>query len=58
MKVFAQEVQVNGWQKTGSPLGNLQKAVAEACGDDAPSFAFDTIQLPVGHDRHTGRREQ
>lgn len=35
MKVFAQEVQVNGWQKTGTPLGNLQKAVAEACGRKA-----------------------
>jgi hypothetical protein len=32
MKVFAQEVQVNAWNKTGSPLGNLQKAVTEACG--------------------------
>ena len=35
MKVFAQEVQVNGWQKTGTPLGNLQKAVTEACGRKA-----------------------
>jgi hypothetical protein len=32
MKVSAQEVQVNHWNKTGSPLGNLQKAVTEACG--------------------------
>jgi hypothetical protein len=32
MKVVAQEVQVNHWNKTGSPLGNLRKAVAEACG--------------------------
>ncbi len=32
MKVVAQEVQVNHWNKTGSPLGNLQKAVTEACG--------------------------
>ena len=35
MKVFEQEVLVNGWLKTGSPLENLQKAVTEACGRKA-----------------------
>ena len=35
MKVFEQEVLVNHWLKTGSPLDDLQKAVTEACGRKA-----------------------
>jgi hypothetical protein len=35
MNVFAQEVLVNNWLKSGSPLENLKKAVGEACGRKA-----------------------
>jgi hypothetical protein len=50
MKVFAQEVQVNHWNKTGSPLGNLQKAVTEACGrKSAPIRVALVSKNRLGH---------
>jgi hypothetical protein len=50
MKVFAQEVQVNHWNKTGSPLGNLQKAVTEACGrKSAPVRVALVSKNRLGH---------
>ena len=64
MKVVAQEVQVNHWNKTGSPLGNLQKAVAEACGrKSAPAGGRDGDPLgdrdeAIGMNRGEGRPEQ
>ena len=50
MKVVAQEVQVNHWNKTGSPLGNLQKAVTEACGrKSAPIRVALVSKNRLGH---------
>jgi hypothetical protein len=50
MKVVAQEVQVNHWNKTGSPLGNLQKAVNDACGrKSAPIRVALVSKNRLGH---------
>ncbi|HYO24130.1 MAG TPA: DUF3326 domain-containing protein, partial [Lacipirellulaceae bacterium] len=50
MKVFAQEVQVNPWNKSGSPLASLQKAVTEACGrKSAPIRVALVSKNRLGH---------
>jgi hypothetical protein len=50
MKVFAQEVQVNPWHKTGAPLENLQKAVVEACGRKAAAVRVALVSKNrLGH---------
>lgn len=50
MKVVAQEVQVDTWNKIGTPLGNLQQAVNAACGRQSAPIRMAIVgRNQLGH---------